>query len=110
MQLDKLKHYDKIYQLDQNINTPDAIGRLLFNMLGALAQFETEIRAKRQMKGIQTASSYRGPQPWYALPHPRDATAILLKRRGGQEHTASVFTALPILLPPPDPGAPVFQE
>ena len=59
MPLDKLKHYNKIYQLDQNINTPDAIGRLLFNMLGALAQFETEIRAKRQMDGIQAASSYR---------------------------------------------------
>jgi hypothetical protein len=38
---------DKIYQLDQNINTHDATDRLLFNMLGALAQFETEIRAKR---------------------------------------------------------------
>jgi DNA invertase Pin-like site-specific DNA recombinase len=76
VQLDKLKHCDTIYQLDQNINTHDATGRLLFNRLGAIAQFETEIRAERQMNGIQTASSYRGPQPWYALPHPRDATAI----------------------------------
>lgn len=31
--------------LDQSINTGDATGRLLFNMLGAIAQFETEIRA-----------------------------------------------------------------
>ena len=31
--------------LDQNIDTNDATGRLLFNMLGAIAQFETEIRA-----------------------------------------------------------------
>ncbi len=38
--------------LDQNINTADATGRLLFNMLGAIAQFETEIRAERQMDGI----------------------------------------------------------
>ncbi len=38
--------------LDQNINTNDATGRLLFNMLGAIAQFETEIRAERQMDGI----------------------------------------------------------
>ena len=37
--------------LDQNINTSDATGRLLFNMLGAIAQFETEIRAERQMDG-----------------------------------------------------------
>lgn len=27
-------------------------GRLLFNMLGAIGQFETEIRAERQMDGI----------------------------------------------------------
>src|SRR5215211_433979 len=41
--------------LDQHINTDDATGRLLFNMLGAIAQFETEIRAERQMDGIQKA-------------------------------------------------------
>jgi DNA invertase Pin-like site-specific DNA recombinase len=41
--------------LDQNINTTSATGRLLFNMLGAIAQFETEIRAERQMDGIQKA-------------------------------------------------------
>jgi len=41
--------------LDQNINTTDATGRLLFNMLSAISQFETEIRAERQMDGIQKA-------------------------------------------------------
>lgn len=41
--------------LDQNINTSDATGRLLFNMLGAIAQFETEILAERQMNGIHKA-------------------------------------------------------
>ncbi|MEL6988047.1 MAG: recombinase family protein [Bacteroidota bacterium] len=41
--------------LDQNIDTNDATGRLLFNMLGAIAQFETEIRAERQMDGINKA-------------------------------------------------------
>ena len=41
--------------LDQSIDTSDATGRLLFNMLGAIAQFETEIRAERQMDGIQKA-------------------------------------------------------
>jgi DNA invertase Pin-like site-specific DNA recombinase len=41
--------------LDQNINTSDATGRLLFNMLGAIAQFETEIRAERQADGIVKA-------------------------------------------------------
>jgi DNA invertase Pin-like site-specific DNA recombinase len=41
--------------LDQNIDTDSATGRLLFNMLGAIGQFETEIRAERQMDGIQKA-------------------------------------------------------
>ena len=41
--------------LDQSIDTGDATGRLLFNMLGAISQFETEIRAERQMDGIQKA-------------------------------------------------------
>ena len=41
--------------VEQNINTADATGRLLFNMLGAIAQFETEIRAERQMDGIKKA-------------------------------------------------------
>ncbi len=43
--------------LDQNIDTGDATGRLLFNMLGAIAQFETEIRAERQMDGIHKAKA-----------------------------------------------------
>jgi DNA invertase Pin-like site-specific DNA recombinase len=41
--------------LDQNIDTSDATGRLLLNMLGAIAQFETEIRAERQQDGIRQA-------------------------------------------------------
>ena len=41
--------------LDQHLDTSDATGRLLFNMLGAIAQFETEIRAERQMDGIKKA-------------------------------------------------------
>ncbi|WP_120633635.1 recombinase family protein [Ruegeria sp. EL01] len=47
--------------LDQNIDTSDATGRLLFNMLGAVGQFETEIRAERQMDGIKKAKD-RGVQ------------------------------------------------
>ena len=43
--------------LDQHIDTGDATGRLLFNMLGAIAQFETELRAERQMDGIQKAKA-----------------------------------------------------
>ncbi len=47
--------------LDQQINTTDATGRLLFNMLGAIAQFETEIRSERQMDGIAKAKQQGVP-------------------------------------------------
>jgi DNA invertase Pin-like site-specific DNA recombinase len=43
--------------LDQQIHTNDATGRLLFHVLGAIAQFETELRAERQMDGIQNAKA-----------------------------------------------------
>jgi DNA invertase Pin-like site-specific DNA recombinase len=41
--------------LDQNTDTKSATGRLLFNMLGVVAQFEMEIWAERQREGIQKA-------------------------------------------------------
>ena len=43
--------------IDQSIDTSNATGRLLFNMLGAIAQFETELRAERQLDGINKAKS-----------------------------------------------------
>ena len=43
--------------IDQHIDTSDATGRLLFNMLGAIAQFETEIRAERQADGLRKAKA-----------------------------------------------------
>lgn len=41
--------------IDQNIDTNDATGRFLFNMLAAVSQFETEIRFERQVDGIRKA-------------------------------------------------------
>src|SRR5213082_222574 len=43
--------------LDQQIDTHTSTGRLLFHMLGAIAQFETEIRAERQRDGIEHAKA-----------------------------------------------------
>src|SRR5215470_10442752 len=43
--------------LDQQIDTTSSTGRLLFNMLAAIAQFETEIRAERQRDGIENAKA-----------------------------------------------------
>jgi DNA invertase Pin-like site-specific DNA recombinase len=41
--------------LDQNIDTSDATGRLLFHMLSAISQFETELCSDRQIDGIAKA-------------------------------------------------------
>lgn len=41
--------------LDQNLDTSDATGKLMFHMLAAIAQFETELRAERQTDGIKKA-------------------------------------------------------
>ena len=50
--------------LDQNIDTGDATGRLLFNMLGAIAQFETEIRAEQTTNGWYSESQGKGCRVW----------------------------------------------
>ena len=66
--------------LDQNIDTSDATGRLLFNMLGAIGQFETEIRAERQMDGIKKAKD-RGVQFGKRPALSEDQIAELRQRR-----------------------------
>ena len=65
--------------LDQNIDTSDATGRLLFNMLGAIGQFETEIRAERQAEGIHKAKA-RGVKIGRSK-HLKDDEVIDLKRK-----------------------------
>ena len=66
--------------LDQNIDTNSATGRLLFNMLGAIAQFETEIRAERQREGIQKARE-RGVQFGVKKKLTQEQVAELQERR-----------------------------
>jgi DNA invertase Pin-like site-specific DNA recombinase len=41
--------------VDQSIDTATATGKLLFNVLASIAEFETEIRKERQMEGIARA-------------------------------------------------------
>lgn len=41
--------------LDQSIDTTTKEGRLLFTMLAAIAEFETELRNERQMEGVAKA-------------------------------------------------------
>jgi len=69
--------------LDQHIDTGDATGRLLFNMLGAIAQFETELRAERQMDGIRKARARGVPLGRQKRWTPRQITALQRQRREG---------------------------
>lgn len=43
--------------MDQNIDTSTPTGKLLFNMLASISEFETEIRKERQMEGIAKAKA-----------------------------------------------------
>ena len=47
----------KFVVTDQNIDTSTPTGKLLFNVLASIAEFETEIRKERQMEGIKKAKS-----------------------------------------------------
>lgn len=69
--------------LDQHIDTGDATGRLLFNMLGAIAQFETELRAERQMDGIRKARERGVPLGRQKRLTPRQITQLQHQRREG---------------------------
>lgn len=45
--------------LDQSIDTSTSSGRLLFNMLASVAEFENALRRERQMEGIERAKANR---------------------------------------------------
>ena len=64
--------------LDPAIDTATPIGRLMFGMLGSVAQFEREIMLDRQRDGIaaaKAAGKYRGRQPT-ALAKASDVKAL----------------------------------
>jgi len=43
--------------LDQDIDTTTSTGKLLFNMLASIAEFETALRSERQVEGIAKAQA-----------------------------------------------------
>ena len=69
--------------LDQHLDTSDATGRLRFHMLGAIAQFETELRAERQMDGIRKARERGGPLGRHKRLTPQQIAALQHQRREG---------------------------
>jgi DNA invertase Pin-like site-specific DNA recombinase len=68
--------------LDPAMDTASPIGRLLFSMLGAVAQFEREIMLERQREGIAKAKAdgkYKGRQP---TARRRSAEVVELREQG----------------------------
>jgi DNA invertase Pin-like site-specific DNA recombinase len=61
----KLKGVD-LKVLEQAIDTSTSTGRLMFNMLGSIAQFERELMLERQREGVAKAKAdgkYKGRAP-----------------------------------------------
>lgn len=73
--------------LEQSIDTSTAEGRLFFNMLGAISQFETELRKARQREGIEAALSKGSDSPFRGRPATIDAERILALRSEGKSPT-----------------------
>jgi DNA invertase Pin-like site-specific DNA recombinase len=70
---------------EQSIDTTTPTGRLMFNMLGAIAEFETDLRRERQLEGIAKAMAegrYKG------RPATVDAEAIRAALAAGEKPTA----------------------
>lgn len=70
---------------EQSIDTTTPHGRLMFNMLAAIAEFETDLRRERQLEGIAQAKAegrYKG------RPVTVDASAIKAALAAGEKPAA----------------------
>lgn len=70
---------------EQSIDTSTPTGRLMFTMLGAIAEFETDLRKERQLEGIAKAKEegrYKG------RPVTVDGDAIRAALAGGEKPAA----------------------
>lgn len=74
--------------LEQSIDTSTAEGRLFFNMLGAIGEFETELRKARQREGIDAALAKGADSPFKGRPVTIDADRVLSMRQQGMTPTA----------------------
>ena len=68
---------------EQAIDTSTAEGRLFFNMLGSIAEFETELRKARQRDGIDAALAKGPDSPFKGRPQTIEADKVAsLKAEG----------------------------
>jgi DNA invertase Pin-like site-specific DNA recombinase len=74
--------------LEQAIDTGTPEGRMFFGMLGAIAEFETELRKARQSEGIAAAKA-KGPlSPFKGRPATIDTAKVKALRAEGLSPTA----------------------
>ncbi|MDA8584985.1 recombinase family protein [Rhodobacteraceae bacterium] len=73
---------------EQAIDTSTAEGRLFFNMLGSIAEFETELRKARQREGIDAALAKGPDSPYKGRPATIDGKRITALREQGKTPTA----------------------
>jgi len=59
--------------LDQGIDTSTAVGRVFFQILGAIAEFEQALMSERTMDGLAAAQSSTGHRRKIRRPHGRRA-------------------------------------
>ena len=69
--------------LDQNIDTTNATGRLMFKMLASIAEFETELRKERQREGIAKAKENGVIFGKQAALNPQQIDELKEKRKAG---------------------------
>lgn len=73
---------------EQAIDTSTPEGRLFFNMLGSIAEFETELRKARQREGIDAAKAKGAESPFKGRPATIDAEHVRTMRESGMKPSA----------------------
>lgn len=74
--------------LDQAIDTTTPEGRMTYQILGAVAEFETSIRKARQREGIDAAKAKGDASPFKGRPVTIEAAKVLRLRDEGLTPTA----------------------
>lgn len=73
---------------EQAIDTSTAEGRLFFNMLGSIAEFETELRKARQRDGIDAALAKGPDSPFKGRPQTIEADKVVALKAEGMTPSA----------------------
>ena len=73
---------------EQAIDTSTAEGRLFFNMLGSIAEFETEQRKARQRDGIDAALAKGPDSPFKGRPQTIEADKVVALKAEGMTPSA----------------------